>query len=366
MLDLRRLHAPIARELRLAFDGILESGRFIMGPEVARFEEALAAAVGSRRAIGLSSGTDALLALMMALGVGKGDEVITTPYTFFATAGAIARVGATPVFVDIDPASFDLDPDAVESAVTGRTVGVVPVHLFGQCAEMRPLEDLAEGRGLWLIEDAAQAIGAGYRGRPAGSFGRGAALSFFPAKNLGALGDAGAVVTNDEGLADEVRALREHGAAPKYHHRSVGGNFRLDTLQAALLLVKLPHLAAWQQGRRRVAERYAARLSGVGGLVLPRELDGRVHVFNQYVVRVLDDRRDRLREALVEAGVGCAIYYPEPLHLQPCFASLGYRAGDMPEAERACREALALPIDPHLTEDQQQRVCDLIEETVRR
>jgi dTDP-4-amino-4,6-dideoxygalactose transaminase len=365
MLDLRRLHAPIAGELRQAFDETLESGRFVMGPAVERFEESLAAAVGAPHAVGVSSGTDALLALMTALDVGPGDEVITTPFTFFATAGAIARRGATPVFADIEPASFNLDPSAVAAAVTERTVGVVPAHLFGQTAEMDPLVELADQRGLWVVEDAAQAIGARYRGRSAGTLARAAALSFFPAKNLGALGDAGAVLTGDGELAVRVRALREHGAAPKYHHRVVGGNFRLDALQAALLQVKLPLLAGWQQGRRRVAGRYAELLGGIEGLVLPVELDGRVHVYNQYVVRAGHGRRDDLRDALVEAGIGCAVYYPEPLHLQPCFASLGHRRGDLPEAERAAREALALPIDPHLTEGDQQRICDVIRRTLR-
>jgi len=364
MLDLVRLHAPIAEELRRAFDDTLASGRFVMGSVVARFEAALAARVGTSHAVGTSSGTDALLALLIALGAGPGDEVITTGYSFFATAGTIARVGAVPVFADIDPATYNLDPAAAAAAVSERTVGVLPVHLFGQAAEMDPLLELAAARGLWVVEDAAQAIGAVYRGRPAGALGRAAALSFFPAKNLGALGDAGAVLTDDAGLAEEVRVLREHGAATKYHHEIIGGNFRLDALQAALLEVKLPHLAGWQQGRRRVAASYAERLAGLDGLVLPQEADGRTHVFNQYVVRVTGGRRDALRDSLDRAGIASAVYYPEPLHLQPCFAGLGHCAGDLPEAERAARETLALPIDPLLAADDQQRICDAIEEAL--
>lgn len=365
MLDLWRLHAPIAQELRQAFDQTLQSGRFILGPMVEGFEQRLAAHVGVAHAVGTSSGSDALLAALTALGVGPGHEVVTSAFTFFATAGAIARLGATPVFADIDPATFDLDPDAAAAAVTERTVGILPVHLFGQCADLDPLLELAQARGLWVVEDAAQAIGAAYRGRPAGALGRAAALSFFPAKNLGALGDAGAVTTGDADLAAQVRSLREHGAGPKYHHQRIGGNFRLDALQAALLAVKLGYLEGWQAGRRRVAGRYAELLGDVDELTLPVEAEGRTHVYNQYVIRVHGGRRDGLRQALVEAGIGCAVYYPEPLHLQPCFASLGYGEGDLPQCERAARESLALPIDPQLSEDDQQRICGAIRRTLR-
>ena len=356
MLDIVRLHAPLAGALRRAFDETLAGGRFIGGPAVERFEAELADHVEARRAVGVSSGTDALLVALMALGVRPGDEVITSPYTFFATAGAIARLGARPVFADIEPDGLNIDPAAVEAAVTGATVGIVPVHLFGQTAALDPLVELAERRGLWVLEDAAQAIGARHRGRPAGAIGDAGIYSFFPAKNLGALGDAGAVVTGDDALADRIRALRQHGGARRYEHDEVGGNFRLDALQAAFLSVKLPHLAGWEEGRRRVAGRYRAGLGDVGGLELPEERAGRRHVFNQHVVRVGGGRRDALRGALADAGVASAIYYPRPLHLQPCFAGLGLREGDLPEAERAARETLAIPVDPLLSADDQDRV----------
>ncbi len=361
MLDLPRLHRPLRQGFRRALDEALASGRFIGGPAVERFEAELAAHVGARRAVGVSSGTDALLVALMALGVGPGDEVITSPYTFFATAGAIARLGARPVFADIEPDGLNIDPAAVEAAVTGATVGIVPVHLFGQTATLDPLVELAERRGLWLLEDAAQAIGARHRGRPAGTIGDAGIYSFFPAKNLGALGDAGAVVTGDDALADRIRALRQHGGARRYEHDEVGGNFRLDALQAAFLSVKLPQLAGWEDGRRRVADRYRSGLGDVGGLELPRELAGRRHVYNQHVVRVGGrGRRDALREALSAAGVASAIYYPRPLHLQPCFAHLGRAEGTLPESERASRETLAIPVDPLLEERDQDLICDTI------
>jgi dTDP-4-amino-4,6-dideoxygalactose transaminase len=366
LLDLERLHAPIADELRRVFDETLGSGRFILGPAVERFEALLAEKVGTGFALGLSSGTDALLASLMALGVGRGDEVVTTGYSFFATAGAIARLGARPVFADIDPRTFNLDPAAAAAAITDRTVGILPVHLFGQCAEMDRIREIAQRRGLWLVEDAAQALGASFRGRFAGTMGEVAAHSFFPAKNLGALGDAGAITTDDADLAARLRALREHGAEPKFHHARVGGNFRLDALHAALLTVKLPHVDAWESGRRAVAERYRALLGGVEGIALPVEVDGSRHVYNQYVIRVRNGLRDSVRQALTAACIGCAVYYPEPLHLQPCFEPLGYRDGDLPQAEQAAKECLAIPIDPYLDEGDQQRIADALKEALRR
>jgi dTDP-4-amino-4,6-dideoxygalactose transaminase len=366
LLDLVRLHAPLAADLRRALDEVLESGRFIGGPAVEGFERSLADRVGIDHAIGVSSGTDALLAALMALGLGPGDEVVTSPYTFFATAGAVSRLGATPVFADIEPAGFGLDPAAIEAAITARTVGLVPVHLFGQAAELRPILDLAARRGLWVLEDAAQAIGARYRGDGAGTLGAAGVLSFFPAKNLGALGDAGAVVTKDAALAQRLRALRQHGGARPYLHDEVGGNFRLDALQAAFLSVKLPHLRGWEEGRRRVAGRYRELLGELEGLTLPAELPGRFHVYNQYVIRVGGGRRDRVRAALERAGIGCAIYYPLPLHRQPCFAALGYQEGAFPEAEAASRETLALPVDPLLEEADQERVAAAIRDAMRK
>jgi dTDP-4-amino-4,6-dideoxygalactose transaminase len=327
LLDLVRLHAPLAAELRAALDAALASGRFIGGPAVEAFEGALAEHVGARYAVGVGSGTDGLLASLMALGVRPGDEVITTPCTFFATAGAVARLGATPVFADIEPAGFHLDPAAVAAAITARTVGVIPVHLFGQTADMDPLLDLAARKGLWVLEDAAQAIGAKHGGRGAGTMGVAGVFSFFPAKNLGALGDAGAVVTDDANLAGRLRALRQHGGARKYLHQETGGNFRLDALQAAFLSVKLPRLGQWEAGRRRVAARYGELLGGGEGLGLPAEFPGRCHVYNQYVVRIAGGRRDGVRAALDAACIGCAVYYPLPLHRQPCFAGLGYGEG---------------------------------------
>ncbi|MCK9462724.1 MAG: DegT/DnrJ/EryC1/StrS family aminotransferase [Proteobacteria bacterium] len=354
MLDLARLHAPLAAELERAFRETLESGRFIGGPAVERFEEELAAHVGARFAVGTSSGTDALLAALMALGVSPGDEVITTPFSFFATAGCIARLGARPVFADLEPGGFHVDPSRIEERITSRTVGVLPAHLFGACAAAGEIRAISERRGLWLLEDAAQAIGATRDGRAAGTFGAAGALSFFPAKNLGALGDAGAVVTDDPGLAARIRLLREHGAAQRNRHEAKGGNFRLDALQAALLSVKLPHLPRWEEGRRGVARFYSEELRGLGDLVLPAERPGDRHVFNQYVVRT--SRRDALAAALEADGIGCALYYPTPLHLQPCFERLGVRPGELENAERACREAIALPIDPLLAEDERAAV----------
>ncbi len=358
MLDLVRMHAPMVDEMKRAFAEVLESGRYIGGPAVEGFEKELAAHVGAEHAIGVSSGTDALLVALMALGVGAGDEIITTPYTFFATAGSIARLGAKPVFIDIDPITFNIDPTAIEAAVTERTVGILPVHLFGQCAEMLPVLDVARSLGLWVLEDAAQAIGAKYHERSAGTMGKAGMFSFFPAKNLGALGDAGAVVTDDPDLTAQMRSLRQHGAKQKYRHDCIGGNFRLDALQASLLSVKLPLLEEWEAGRRRVAARYHELLSDLEELTLPVELDKRRHVFNQYVVR--SKKRDAIKRSLKSAGIGCAVYYPEPLHVQECFAHLGYRRGDFPEAERAAKESLALPIDPLLDDAGIARVATAI------
>ena len=363
MLNIPRLHAPIEGELRAAFDAVLSSGRFINGPSVTRFEDELAAHVGVAHAVGVSSGTDALLAAMMALGVKPGDRVITTPYTFFATAGCIARLGARPVFVDIERESFNIDPARLEEAVTDDTVGIIPVHLFGRCADMTEVNAVAARHDLWVLEDAAQAISATHAGANAGAMGIAGAFSFFPAKNLGALGDGGAVVTGDDDLAQKIRALRGHGSKVKYYHDVVGGNFRLDALQAALLSVKLPHLAAWEEGRARVALRYREALGGLPGITLPTTEKGDNHVFNQYVIRC--DARDDLKAALDGAGVGCAIYYPVPLHLQPCFADLGYRKGDFPHAERAAQETLAIPVDPAMEENDQLVIINLVRKTVK-
>lgn len=363
LLDLSAQNGPLRDEILAAIARLVESNRFIMGPEVEAFEREIAAAIGVRHAIGVSSGTDALLVALMALGIGPGDEVITPTFSFFATAGSVVRLGATPKLVDIDPVTCNVNVAAVERALTSRTRAIFPVHLYGLCADMDPLLALAARRNIAVVEDAAQAIGATCGGRQAGSMGTLGCFSFFPSKNLGAFGDAGLVTTNDDTLAARVRMLRNHGAEPKYFHKLVGGNFRLDALQAAVLRVKLPHLAAWTGARRANAKRYAglfteAGLAGV--LTLPVEPAGRSHIFNQYVVRA--PRRDALRAHLDARGVGTEIYYPVPFHLQECFASLRHERGDFPEAEAAAAEVLALPIYGELTAEQQSAVVERIAE----
>jgi dTDP-4-amino-4,6-dideoxygalactose transaminase len=374
-LDLKAQYRTLQPEMEAAIRRVMESQYFILGPEVEAFEKELAAYVGSKHAIGVASGSDALLVALMALGVGAGDEVITTPYTFFATAGAISRLGAKPVFVDIEPGSYNLDASQVEAYLDGkhpllndrsrfdhdptRVKAIIPVHLYGQCADMAPLMALAQARGIPVIEDAAQAIGSRYQGRSAGTMGTFGCFSFFPSKNLGAGGDAGGLVTDDDTLAEKLRVLRAHGSKPKYFHRVVGVNSRLDALQAAILRVKLPHLDSWSEGRVRVADRSDAELRGVA---TPWRRPGDRHIYNQYVVRT--PKRDALMEALKQAKIGCEIYYPLPMHLQDCFADLGYRAGDLPEAEGAARETLALPMYPELTDEQQSRVVRVVGEAI--
>lgn len=360
LLDLKAQHETIRDEVYAAIRRVIEDQWFILGPEVAALEEEIALLCSSARGIGASSGTDALLMALMALDVGPGDEVITTSYSFFATAGVIARLGATPVFIDIDPRSFNLDAERAVEAFTGRTRAVMPVHLFGRVAPLDALLESAARREIPVVEDAAQAIGATDRdGRKAGSVGRCGCFSFFPSKNLGAYGDGGMVVTDDEPLADRLARIRVHGGATRYLHDEVGGNFRLDALQAAILRVKLGHLAAWSAGRRDNAARYRALFAdaGVDGTVtLPEDEPG--HIYNQFVIRAPD--RDALRDFLGGQGVATEVYYPLPLHLQPCFRELGYREGDLPHAEAAARETLALPVYPELTDDQAEFVVDRI------
>ncbi|MGH7825196.1 MAG: DegT/DnrJ/EryC1/StrS family aminotransferase [Candidatus Binatia bacterium] len=352
LLDLQAQYASIRSEIREAIDRVCESQRFILGPEVAALEEEIANFCGARFAVGMSSGTDALLASLMAAGVGPGDEVITTTYSFFATAGSIVRVGATPVFVDIDPQTFNLDSALVEAQVTSRTKAIMPVHLFGRCAEMEPILQVADKYNLCVIEDAAQAIGArDSAGRQAGTIGRMGCFSFFPSKNLGAFGDGGMAVTNDKDLAESLRTLRIHGGKPKYYHRVVGGNFRLDAIQAAILRVKLKYLALWSEKRRNNAGRYRRLFAELGlaeGVSLPSDAPG--HIYNQFVGRFPD--RDDLQTFLRERGIETEVYYPVPLHVQECFQNLGKRAGDFPRAEDASRESLALPVYPELTPEQ--------------
>lgn len=363
--DMGRHLAPIRDSVLQAIARVLDEGDFILGPDVTDLEVQVARLVGAAGGVGVSSGTDALLVAMMALGVGPGDEVVTTPFTFFATAGAAVRLGARVRFVDIEPDTFNLDVAQAVAFVTPATRAFVPVHLFGHMADMKPLLEWAVPRGVAIVEDAAQAIGASCPLGMAGGLGTCGTFSFFPSKNLGGLGDGGLVTSSSEAFLDRVRLLRNHGARPKYHHEAVGGNFRLDTIQAAVLLAMLPHLDRWTRRRRDLARRYATLFDQAGlvanrSVVLPVERPGFRHVYNQYVIRVRD--RDGLAAWLKRHGVGHAIYYPEPLHLQPCFADLGYREGSLPNAEAACREVLAIPIFPELTDAEQEEVVGRISE----
>jgi dTDP-4-amino-4,6-dideoxygalactose transaminase len=366
LLDLKQQHAALRGELRAALERVLDSQQFILGEDVRLLEAELAAYTRTAHAVGCGSGSDALLLALLALDVGAGAEVVTTPFTFFATAGAVARAGARPVFVDIEPRTYNINPARVEAAFTPRTGAVMPVHLYGQCAEMGEILRVAEGHGVPVIEDAAQAIGAkDEAGRSAGSTGAAGCFSFYPTKNLGAAGEAGLVTTNDADVAERLRRLRVHGGATEYHHDEVGFNSRLDTLQAAVLRVKLQHLDRWSDARRERADAYTRLLSEAGleeFVTPPFVRHGARHIFHQYVVRVAAARRDPLIEHLKQNGVGTKVYYPVPLHLQPCFADLGYRAGDFPESERAARETLALPMFPELKREQQEYVV----ETLRR
>jgi dTDP-4-amino-4,6-dideoxygalactose transaminase len=375
LLDLTAQYAPLRDEVLAAITRVCDSQRFILGAEVEAFEREIAAQLGVAHAIGVSSGTDAILAALMALRIGPGDEVVTPTYSFFATAGCVARVGATPVLVDVDPVTFNMTADGLARAITPRTKAVIPVHLYGQMADMDPLIAVARERGVAVIEDACQAIGATDRGRQAGSLAEFGCFSFFPSKNLGAFGDAGLVTTNDAALAARIRLMRNHGSETKYYHQAVGGNFRLDALQAAVLRVKAPHLAGWTDARRANAARYRQLFEAAaaanprvtlgaastgptprGTIVLPAERPDALHIFNQFVIRAGD--RDGLRAHLTARGIGTEIYYPVPFHLQACFASLGHKAGDFPVAEAQAADSLALPIYGELTEGQQRYVVD--------
>ena len=363
LLDLTRQYATLRDEMRTVLDQVCDSQRFILGPEVEAFEAESARALGVEHAVGVSSGTDALLVALMALGVGPGDEVILPTFTFFATAGVVQRLGARPVFVDIDETDYCLDPAGVASQLTACTKAVIPVHLFGQSAHLDRLREVAGE--VPIVEDCAQSWGASFNGRLVGGIGQLGAFSFFPSKNLGGFGDGGLVTTNDGELAGVLRSLRMHGQTRSYLHDTVGGNFRLDALQAAVLRVKLPHVTDWIEARRRNAARYRSLFAAAGleEVQLPADVPGRGHTYNQYVVRA--SRRDELRSFLVERGIGCAVYYPLPLHLQPCFADLGYKQGDLPVAEAASHEVLALPVYPELREDEQQQVVDTVRDFYR-
>jgi dTDP-4-amino-4,6-dideoxygalactose transaminase len=366
LLDLKQQHAALREELRAATDRVFDSQQFILGEDVRLLESELARYTRTRHAVGCGSGSDALLLALLALDVREGDEVITTPFTFFATAGAVTRVGARPVFVDIEPRTYSLNPARIEAAMTGRTRALLPVYLYGQCAHAEEISRVAEAHRLPVVEDAAQALGAQDHGRPAGSTGAIGCFSFYPTKNLGAAGEAGMLTTNDDHLAERLRRLRVHGGATEYHHDEIGFNSRLDTLQAAVLRVKLPHLDAWSEARRARADTYTRLLrdAGLEEFVAPPFIHpGARHIFHQYVIRVSPPaERDALIAHLKQHGVGTKVYYPVPLHRQPCFAYLGYKEGDFPESERAARETLALPMFPELTHAQQEYVV----ETVRR
>ena len=360
-LDLGQQFEQIRDEVMRAVTRVLETQHFILGPEVEQLEVEICQYLGCRFAVACASGTDALILALMAAGIKAGDEVITTPFTFVATASAIVRAGATPVFADIDPLTYNLDPKSVAQRITPRTRALIPVHLFGLSAEMQPLAETAGHHGIVVIEDAAQAIGAAYRGRNVGAIGAMGCFSFFPSKNLGGAGDGGMITTNDPNHADRLRLLRVHGSRKKYQYEILGTNSRLDALQAAILRVKLRHLNDWTEQRHRNAERYRRLLANSGfpvGLRLPTEPDGMRHVYNQFTVRCAE--RDLLREHLRREGIPTEIYYPYPLHLQPAFAYLGYKEGSLPHAEAAAREVLSFPIYPELREDQQQMVVNAV------
>lgn len=358
-LDLKAQYETIRDEVEPIVLRMMREQTFVMGPEVSGLEAEMAAYCQAPFAVGCASGSDALLIPLMAWEVGPGDEVVTTPYSFFATAGAIWRTGAKPVFVDIDPVTFNINPDLIEAAISNRTRVLLPVHLYGQTSEMEPIRRLAAQYGLPVLEDSAQAIGSEYHGLRSGNLGEVAAFSFYPSKNLGGFGDGGMITTHDEELAKRMARIRVHGMEPRYYHHEVGFNSRLDALQAAVLRVKLRHLDNWANGRREVAQRYHelfAKYVSDDVIVLPYELEGRHHVFNQFVVRVKDGQRDALKETLGRQKIGSEIYYPVPLHLQKCFASLGHGPGDFPIAEAASRETLALPMYPELGAEAQEHV----------
>jgi len=360
LLDLSEQHAELMPALKDAFAKVVDSGGFILGPWVERFEQQLADDCGARHCIGVTSGTDGLLAVMMAMGIGEGDEVITSPFTFFSTAGSIARTGATPVFVDIDPRTYNIEHRAIAGAITEKTKAIVPVHLYGLSANMDPILELAKDRGLYVIEDAAQAIGAKYGDKHVGTLGHAGVYSFYPSKNLAGLGDGGAIVTDDDELAHRIQMIRNHGVASDgMSYPIVGGNFRLDAVQAALLSVKLPNLPEYTECRRVHAARYTRKLEDFA-VSTPTTYPDRYHVFHQYTIRVHGDGREPLREHLNACGIGNRVYYAKPLHLQPCFAGLGYEPGSLPEAESAAREVLSIPNFPEMTRAQQDEVIEAI------
>ena len=367
-IDLKAQFQTIREEILQSVERVFDNQAFILGDEVSEFEYDLAQYCDSREAIGCSSGSDALLLALLGLEIGPGDEVITSPFTFFATAGSITHCGATPVFVDIEPGTFNINPDAIEAAITPRTKAIMPVHLFGQCADMEPIWRIATRHGIPIVEDAAQAIGAEYRGRRAGVLGRVGCFSFFPTKNLGAAGDAGAITTDDPELAARLRRLRVHGDVGGYQHAEVGFNSRIDAIQAGVLKAKLAHLDSWSDARAENATLYRELITAKGleeSIALPVETGEGRHIYNQFSIRVLNGRRDEVMNELRARGIGCTIYYPRSLHLQDCFAKLGYCEGDLRESERAAAEVLALPIYAELPDSHQERLVDSLAEIVQ-
>lgn len=363
-LDLKAQYASIREEVRAAVNAVLENQHFILGPEVQALEKEVAQFLGSNFGIGVASGTDALILALKACNIGPGDEVLCPSFTYIATADSVSLLGATPVFVDIEPDTFTIDVSKIESRITSKTKAIIPVQLYGQCADMDPILEVAKRHGLFVIEDNAQAIGSTYKGRSAATMGHVGCLSFFPSKNLGACGDGGMVVTSSGEIAKRLKSLRAHGSVKKYYSEEQGWNSRLDEMQAAILRVKLRHLNKWSEGRRANAGRYGELLGGIPGVVTPKVATWGTHVFHQYTIRV--PRRDHVQKFLADKGIASTVYYPWPIHLQPIFAGLGYAQGTLPETERACEEALSLPIYPELTEQQMVRVAEAIAAAVNR
>ncbi|MCB1218356.1 DegT/DnrJ/EryC1/StrS family aminotransferase [bacterium] len=365
LLDLHAQWKQIADEVKAALEPVYDSQYFIMGPQVKTLEDEVAAYCGTRHGVGCASGSDALVLALMALEVGPGDEVILPTHTFFATAGAVSRVGATPVFADIDPETFNITAEEIDRLATSRTKAAIPVHLYGQVADMDPIMTVCKARGIKVVEDAAQSIGAKYHGRRVGQTGGDiATFSFFPSKNLGAMGDGGMCVTNDDALAERMRILRNHGAQPKYYHKLIGLNSRLDTMQAAVLSVKLKYLEAWHEGRRANAMDYDQRFAGNPHITTPKILEHNWSIYNQYSILITNGRRDEVMAGLKERGIGCEIYYPVPLHLQECYSELGGREGDLPVSEKAAREIFSIPIYPELVAEQREEVANAVIELV--
>lgn len=364
LLDLKGQFAALKPEIMAAIEQLCDSQMFVLGAAVSKFEDEITEYCGAAGSCGVSSGSDALLLALMAEGVGAGDEVITTPFTFFATVGAIARLGAKPVFADINPETFNIDPAEIEKKITPKTKAIIPVHLFGQMADMDPIMELAKAHNICVIEDAAQAIGAEYKGAKAGTFGKYGCFSFFPSKNLGGFGDGGIITTDSAESLERLKIFRNHGMNPKYYHKYIGGNFRLDAIQAVVLSIKLKHLDSWHTAREKNAAEYAEMFkasSAADKIILPGKADYATrHIYNQFSIRVKDGKRDMVRDALVKAGIGCDIYYPLPLHIQECFADLGGKIGDYPKAEAAAESVLALPIYPESTTEMREYVVATI------